>query len=118
VLVIGGADARDGYGQKTSAELFVPRTGRFVPTGSLRLRRYKLLDATVLLRDGRVLVAGGGERLEAYDPRRGAFRELPGRLDAARLFSTATVLADGRVLVAGGYDERIRSTAAAWLFTP
>jgi hypothetical protein len=118
VLVLGGSDERDGHGQRASAELFRPATGRFAATGAMRSRRFKLGDAVVVLRDGRVLVAGGSARVEAYDPRRGTFREEAGRIDAARNFATATLLRDGRVLVAGGYDDRIRSTAAAWLFTP
>jgi hypothetical protein len=118
VLVVGGSDEQDAHGRHSSAELFSPARGRFAATGSMRTRRYKLGDAVVRLRDGRVLVAADGERLEAYDPRRAVFVPQQGMLDAARMFATATVLRDGRVLVAGGYDARIRSTAATWLFSP
>jgi hypothetical protein len=118
VLVVGGSDEQDGHGRYATAELFLPRAGRFVPAASMSLRRFKLSDAVVRLRDGRVLVAGDGDRVELYDPARRAFVPVPGRLDVPRMFATATLLADGRGLVAGGYDDRIRSTARAWLFTP
>jgi hypothetical protein len=56
------------------------------------------VDTATPLADGRVLVTGGS--------------------NGDRNFATATLLRDGRVLVARGYDDRIRSTAATWLFTP
>lgn len=54
-------------------KLYDPDSGRFSPTGSMRTARFKIRDAPVLLANGRVLIAGGGMRLEVYDPARGAF---------------------------------------------
>src|SRR6266545_2267303 len=59
VLLVGGADEHDDAGLYHSAELYDPQTGRFQPTGDLRNARYKLRGTSVLLGDGRVLVAGG-----------------------------------------------------------
>ena len=62
-----------------------------------------------LLKDGRVLVAGGNYdgsvavTTELYDPATGKFTRT-GDLLTARHYHTATLLPDGRVLVAGGVD--------------
>ena len=77
--------------------------------------RFKLRAAATLLTDGMVLVAGGSEVLEHYDPEKERFDSYPQQLDAARFFSTATVLQDGRTLITGGYDKRIQNSAKAWL---
>ncbi len=79
--------------------------------------RFKLAGAVVRIPSGRVVVAGGGARVEVYEPATRRFRAA-GRLGTSLASSTATPLPDGRVLVVGGYDDRIRVTPAAWLVTP
>ena len=116
VLVTGGSDHRDWRGRCASAEVYDPATGRFTPAADLRTERFKHGNAVVSLADGTVLVAGGGETVEAFFPRRGTFHTAHGSLGAARQFSTATALADGSVLIVGGYDERVRVTSTAWLY--
>jgi hypothetical protein len=119
VLVVGGADARDGGGKHTSAEVYDPTTRAFAPGGQMAIARFKIPDALVLLRDGKALVAGGGVRLEVYDPSSAAFHLTEGAIDRPRQFAAATVLADARVLITGGYDENAGpSTAGAWLYEP
>ena len=78
-------------------------------TGSMRTRRASF--ASVKLRDGRVLVAGGmianhdfTRAAELYDPARGTF-EPTGSLSDGRTGLSGTLLADGRVLVAGGWTS-------------
>jgi hypothetical protein len=114
VLIVGGADDRDFRGRHRSAELYDPRRGRFVRVGPMAQPRFKLPDAVVRLRSGRVLVAGGARIAELYDPSTRRFRPAGGA-GAALSFATATVLRDGRVLVAGGYDDRIAVTSSAWI---
>ncbi len=117
VLVVGGSDGADFRGRYASAELFDPTTGRFSPTGQMALQRFKLGDTLALLPDATVLVAGGGEYPEVYDPATGHFLPVVGTLGTAWSFATATALADGRVLIVGGYDDRIALTARAWVYT-
>jgi hypothetical protein len=117
VLSIGGADSRL-RGFYNSAELYDPATGRFSATGSMSAARYKFRDAAVLLTDGKVLVAGGGTRLEFYDPATGVFHLLPDRVTTALRYSTTTLLVDGAALIAGGYGGEGLPSAGAWLYSP
>jgi WD40 repeat protein len=118
VLVLGGSDNRDSRGQYDSAEIYNPATGAFTATVSMSAARFKFPDAVATLKSGKVLVAGGGERLEIYDATTKGFSLVSGQVDAARYFSTATLMPDGKVLIAGGYDNRIVASARAWVYTP
>jgi hypothetical protein len=117
VLVIGGADSRLS-GFYNSAEIYDPAANRFTPTGRMSTARYKIREAAALLADGRVLLAGGGERLEIYDPQTGVFSLLPDRLTGALRYSTTTLLGDRTALIAGGYDDRGQSNSGAWIYSP
>jgi hypothetical protein len=120
VLVVGGSDNRDWRGQYASAELYDPATGRFSNDGEMSFRRFKLIQTAVRLPDGRVLIAGGAERPEIYDPVTKSFRPVTGTVGEGRYFSTATLLNDGRVLIAGGYgdDPMAGAVPNAWLYQP
>jgi Galactose oxidase, central domain len=124
VLIAGGERIdEDGFDiALSSAEIYNPSTGRFHPTGSMRVAR-KHHTAT-LLRDGQVLLAGGEdnnghalESAELYNPGSGTFRTV-GRMMTAHDSGTATLLNDGRVLIAGGFSGASGVTAAAELFDP
>lgn len=115
VLVVGGSDAADFRGRYTSTETYDPDTGTFSEGPELRWRRHKIGDAVVALPSGAVLVAGGAERPELYDPADRVFVPAADGLSGPQMFATATRLPTGEVLVLGGYDDRIRSSATAWL---
>src|SRR5262249_54266558 len=68
VLIVGGSDRRDWQGKYDSAEIYESATGRFKTIARLGLARFKLAAAVVRLPDGKVLVAGGAEQAEIYDP--------------------------------------------------
>ncbi len=116
VLVAGGEAAPGPQGNgmaapwlpDASAEIYDPGTGQFARTGSMEGARAG--QGAVLLRDGRVLVAGGDDETRApldsaelYDPGTGRFVKT-GSMVTARDCASFTLLADGRVLVAGGAD--------------
>ncbi len=116
VLIVGGSDKRDRQGQYTSAELYDPTTGQFKSIGHMQQARYKIVNAVTALKDGRVLIAGGADRVEIYDPARGTFRAVGGRFDTARFFASATLLADGRVLITGGYNDHGAASEKVWTY--
>lgn len=103
-------------GSLTSAELYDPWTNTWSDTGSLTAGRFAhsstmLGEAACGDNCGKVLVAGGVERLdpdrpvfsslaELYDPAKGTWRPA-GLLSDGRAGHSATLLADGTVLVAG-----------------
>lgn len=118
VLITGGSDERDERGQYNSAEIFDPRTGRASLTGTMRLPRYKHAGTSVVLPDGRVLLAGGAPEAEVYDPETGAFLLVGGEGRMVGQFSAAAPLPDGRVLVTGGYGLGRGPQASAWLYRP
>ncbi len=107
VLLAGGDDHDSRDAAIASAEIFRANTLQFQATGSLHRPRQG--QTATLLKDGRVLMAGGtgGEllaRAELYDPKTGTFSET-GSLNTPRYKHTAGLLPDGRVLIAGGSDE-------------
>jgi hypothetical protein len=120
VLVVGGSGNRDWREMYASAEIFSPATGRFSPAGDMNSPRFKLTHAVVRLPDGRVLIAGGAERPEIYDPATKKFHAVSGGVGDGRYFSSATVLSDGRVLIAGGYgnDPMAGAVPNAWIYQP
>ncbi|HEY0545489.1 MAG TPA: kelch repeat-containing protein [Pyrinomonadaceae bacterium] len=122
VLIMGGADIYLMHGMTANAEIYNPHTEAFVETGQMSTARYKIRDAVVLLKNGKILVAGGGERLELYDSQAGIFIPVKGSLSAAIFMGTATLLSNGNVVIIGGYtDSRntgILPAAGAWIYIP
>lgn len=105
VLVAGGAMDNTGTGSLSSAELYDPVIGIWMPVASMGEAR-SWHTATLLL-NGTVLVAGGTgnagvlSSAELYDPATGLWTPAVSMAEA-RHFAYATLLANGNVLVAGG----------------
>lgn len=116
VLIAGGSDERDGHGAYANAEIYDPVAGTFRATGNMNSARYKLQGTGVLLSDGKVLVAGGANRAEVFDPARGTFTYAAGDMETPRLFATATRLRNGQVLIIGGYHSNSVASSNAWLY--
>ncbi|MFQ5668816.1 MAG: Kelch repeat-containing protein [Candidatus Binatia bacterium] len=115
VLIVGGSDARDYRGRYTTTEFYDPETGEFSPGPNMGWGRHKIRDAVAVLPSGAVLVAGGAAQPELFHPADRIFVPVKGELDGPQMFATATRLPTGQVLVLGGYDDRIKSSASAWL---
>lgn len=89
-----------------SAHDATPASSTHTFTGSMASQRVR--HTATLLRDNRVLIAGGGDgskqvaTAELFDPRLGVFSPACS-MTRPRGAHTATLLVDGRVLVVGGY---------------
>jgi hypothetical protein len=105
VLIAGGSNENGRQVTYSTTEIFDPQTARFSPGPRMKFSRYKLPSGVVALNDGRVLLAGGAERPEIYDPARNVFTPVNGDSLEGYLFSTATLLRDGRVLLVDGYGQ-------------
>jgi hypothetical protein len=116
VLIVGGSDERDGNGAYVSAEIYDPGKSTFRATGNMNTPRYKLQGTAVLLSNGKVLVAGGANRAELFDPVSNTFSYVGGDMETLRLFATATRLANGQVLITGGYHPDNIVTSNAWVY--
>ena len=122
VLITGGVG---GGTYPTSVEIYDPTDGvngswsDAAPMGAGREGH-----TATLLRDGRVLVAGGTDQsswsmedtVELYDPVTDSW-SYTGSMETLRVNHTATLLPNGKVLVAGGRDAH-GSLASAELFDP
>lgn len=110
VLVAGGTATEPSANRPhASAEIYDPATGNWTETGSLTTARET--SSIVVLRDGRVLLAGGAvgsfgnytslADVEIYDPQTATWTPTaPMKQD--RVGASLTLLPDGRVLAAGG----------------
>lgn len=117
VLIVGGADERDGAGAYRNAEIYNPGNGTFTAVkNNMNSARYKLQGTAILLKNGKVLIAGGSDRAEVFDPKTDAFSTAAGDMQTKKLFATATLLKDGQVLITGGYTDGPTVTADAWLY--
>ncbi|MCB9868151.1 MAG: hypothetical protein H6816_16115 [Phycisphaerales bacterium] len=119
VLIAGGADKTQQF--LATAEVFDPKSGGFIATGSLAVPRAE--HRAVALQDGNVLVVGGWSSLtdplydaELYDPAQGTW-SAAGSMAVARTVMTVTLLPSGKVLVIGGNDAQ-GPVASAELFDP
>ncbi|MGA9772148.1 MAG: kelch repeat-containing protein [Blastocatellia bacterium] len=122
VLIAGGIATDPGKPRYTTAEIFDPATNSFVKTGDMILDRFKVRNGAVLLKNGKVLIAGGSWGLEVYDPATGRFSFKPSQM-MTRYYSTATLLANGEVVIIGGYSgiqpqDFYHSSASAWIYSP
>ena len=116
VLIVGGSDERDGRGAYQNAEVFNPMNGTFIAVGNMNASRYKLQGTTILLKNGMVLIAGGSNRAEIFDPATNTFSFAGGDMGTPRLFATATLLKNGQVLITGGYSDGNVVSANAWIY--
>jgi hypothetical protein len=103
VLIIGGQVGGAWGTRVASTQVYNPASRTFSEGPELNLKRFKLATSVVALRDGTLLVAGGADQPEIYDPESGKFHLAGGAKLDGFLFSTATGLANGEVLLAGGY---------------
>ncbi len=106
VLLTGGVQNAGFRSELASAEIYDPASGTFSPTGSMSVSREG--HTATMLRDGRVLIAGGSDNgihtlssAEIYDPSSGTFSRT-GHLHQPRVAHVAALLGTGKVLIAGG----------------
>ena len=118
VLITGGTDERDNRGVYTSTEIYDPNSGAFRTGEDMQRPRYKHSGTSLLLPNGRVLLAGGATQAEVYDSRTGAFALVGGEARMVGQFSASALLPDGRVLITGGYGENRGPQSSAWIYQP
>ena len=117
VLIIGGSDERDGDGAYRNGEVYNPAKGDFTAVkNNMNTARYKLQGTAILLKNGRVLIAGGSDRAEVFNPINNSFSFADGDMGTKRLFATATLLKDGQVLITGGYHDGSSVSNMAWMY--
>jgi hypothetical protein len=129
-VVVGGCDP--GLSTRLTSAVSpspTPAPATFRLTGSMAIARSGA-TATLVLKDGRVLVAGGADdtsiygnylsSTELYDPVAGTFREA-GSMMFGHGEGTAVLLPDGRVLMVGGIGGAVdvpTPESVAELFDP
>jgi Kelch motif protein len=110
VLIAGGTDMGfQGGASFANAQIYNPSTQAFSPTGNLVTGRSGHI--AVLLKNGKVLIAGGFNlccgglaSAELYDPKTGTFTAT-GNMTQPRNQAMASMLSNGQVLVVGGLND-------------
>ncbi|HEV3112762.1 MAG TPA: DUF1668 domain-containing protein [Candidatus Binataceae bacterium] len=99
-----------------SVEIFDPASSTFKTLkGRVPISVFNL----VMLKDGKVLMAGEDARVVIFDPTSAKFTLAPGLMHDKRTVYSATLLNDGQVLFAGGRgDNPDRVLDNAELFNP
>lgn len=127
VLVLGGHSLDQPCNETwilKSAEIYDPASGAWSSAASMNVARNS--PAAIRLADGRVLVAGGGNRCggvyqfaELYNPATNAWA-MTGSMNVQRQAAAAALLSDGRVLVVGGIGGSpfFGSLASAEIYDP
>jgi alkylated DNA repair dioxygenase AlkB len=77
-----------------------------------------LPEDAVTLQSGSLLVAGGSQQVELFDPAAGKFVVASGQISGPWHFMTETRLRNGSVLLAGGYANNDQATAQTWIYQP
>ena len=116
ILIAGGSDNHDWTGQFSSAELYDPSSQRFSSLHPMGYPRFKLPEQSAVLPSGMVLIGGGNDKAELFEPKTGRFLETNGAIDGPRHYMSETLLKNGDVLLAGGYTNSDLATSQAWLF--
>lgn len=120
VLIFGGSDERDFRGKLKSAEIFNIENQTFTPINDMNFARFKINETAVLLQNGKVLIAGGSEEAEIFNPATKSFEKVSGSLGKSLHYASVTLLKDGRALILGGYEfvksGEPTSTNQAWIF--
>jgi len=114
VLITGGSDERDDRGAYRSAEAYDPASNRFTPVGQMAHARYKHNGTSLRLGNGTVLIVGGAQEPEAFDPRTNSFAVMRSSVPMPGSFSAAAPLGPSEVLVTGGYGQGSNPTNRAW----
>lgn len=132
VLIAGGATAERFLGVTKTVEIYNPSTGTFTRANPMNVARQGA--TATLLPNGKVLVAGGSQFINAdaltsaelFDPSTGLWT-LTGNMNVRRAQHTATLLSvNDLVLVAGGGDgyqfytntaELYNSATGTWSLT-
>jgi len=122
VLVLGGCTSDPCLAGTTEVEVFDPHSGRFT-TLSSHMNIHRICFSATLLKDGRVLVAGGYNPSgvlssdETYDPATDGWA-VNAPMPHPHVLHASALLNDGRVLIAGGDCFVELPCADAELFDP
>lgn len=122
VMVSGGR--RDSFDSVTTVTFFQPATGSWKVTFAA-LGSKRRLHASVLLKNGKVLVSGGSQgptklgsatflaSLEAYDPATGSFKPLAVKMSKERVGHVMRPVSGARVAILGGYCNGTACTTSS-----
>jgi hypothetical protein len=118
VLVAGG-QLNGALGELNTTEIYDFAARAFSQGPVMNFKRYKLMKAVVPLGNGEILIGGGAETPEIYNPAANSFQPVAGSKLDGYCFSTATRLSNGEVLLTGGYNTSTWvAVNHAWLYQP